>query len=70
MKTKAKKELHAKTINELQAAVKQAKADLFKQKMTYVQRKLKDVASIRRKQKEIALLLTVLREKELKDENA
>ena len=65
MKTKVKKELHTKTINELKEAVKQLRADLFKQKMAYAQRKFKDVASIHRKQKEIAILLTILNGKEL-----
>lgn len=69
MKTKAKKDLHTKTINELKETVKQGKADLFKQKMAYAQHKLKDVASIRRKQKEIAVLLTIINEKESLNEN-
>lgn len=69
MKTKAKKEVHGKTINELKEAIKIAKADVFKQKMAYAQRKLKDVASLRRKQKEIAVLFTVLKGKEHANEN-
>ncbi len=70
MKTKAKKELHTKTIKELQETVRAARADLFKQKMAYAQRKLKDVALLHRKQKEIAILLTIIRGKEQINENA
>ena len=69
MRTKVKKEMHTKTAGELKELVKQGRSELFTLTMDYTQRKLKDTAAIKRKRKDIAILLTVLKEKESINEN-
>ncbi|RJQ38715.1 50S ribosomal protein L29 [Candidatus Microgenomates bacterium] len=65
MKTKQKKELHAKTIQEIKVLLKEAKEEMFSLKLEKVQRKLKNLRSIFEKRKNIAKMLTILREKEI-----
>ena len=65
MKTKAKKELQAKTIPELEARFLEAKNEIFQLKMEKAQKKLKNLRSIFEKKKEIARILTILGEKNL-----
>ena len=70
MKTNDKKALHTKTIVELQQMIAEAKQALFTAKIEKSQMKLKDTSSIARKQDDIARMLTILRTKEMKNENA
>ncbi len=65
MKIKDKKELRLKSIKELNNLVIQAKDALVGLKMDKTQNKLKNTSSIFSKRKEIAFLLTIIREKEL-----
>ena len=65
MKTKEKKELFAKTETELRKALKEAKAALLDLVLDLGQNKLKNTSLISRKRKEVALIKTALREKEL-----
>lgn len=69
MKTKEKKELQIKTVPELRTLVKNIHEDLFALRIEASQMKLKNTSSLAKKRKEIAQILTVLREKELLDEN-
>jgi ribosomal protein L29 len=65
MKTKEKKELFAKTETELRKALKEAKAALLDLVLDLGQNKLKNTSLISWKRKEVALIKTALREKEL-----
>jgi ribosomal protein L29 len=65
MKTKEKKEIFAKSENELRKALKDAKAALLDLMLDLGQNKLKNTRLIFWKRKEIALIRTALREKEL-----
>ena len=65
MKTKNKKELFAKTIDELKKSLIEKRNELFSARQDLAQNKLKNQRSIFWKRKEIALILTVVREKEL-----
>ncbi len=64
MKTKLKKELHTKTIEELKIAITEAEKVLFDLNMEKIQNALKNVRSIFMKRKEIAVLKTILTLKE------
>lgn len=64
MKTKTKKELHVKTASELKTALKEAKEELFSLRLQKTQKKLKNLRSIFEKRKDIAKILTILKEKE------
>lgn len=64
MKTKDKKELFTKNIEELKNLLKSAQDVLFQLKLEKAQNKLKNTRSIFWKRKEIANILTVVREKE------
>lgn len=64
MKTKTKKELHVKTALELKTALKEAKEELFSLRLQKTQKKLKNLRSIFEKRKDIAKILTILKEKE------
>lgn len=68
MKSKDKKELFSKTDKELRKILKEAKVTLFNLTLENKQNKLKNPRSIFWKKKEIALILTSLREKELAEE--
>ena len=68
MKSKDKKELFSKTDKELRKILKEARVTLFNLTLENKQNKLKNPRSIFWKKKEIALILTSLREKELAEE--
>lgn len=65
MKTKAKKELHIKTIPELKARFSELKNEIFQLKMDKAGKKLKNLRTIFERRKEIARILTILEEKKL-----
>ncbi len=65
MKTKEKKELHAKSIKELNNLVIQAQDTVAGLRLDKSQNKLKNTSLIFSKRKEIAQMLTIIRLKEL-----
>ena len=65
MKTKNKKELFAKTVNELRKSLAEKRNELFSARQDLSQNKLKNPRSIFWKRKEIAWILTAIREKDL-----
>lgn len=65
MKTKEKKELHTKTENELLKMLKDAGESLVLLKLDKVQNKLKNTSVLSNTRQKIAIIKTVLREKEL-----
>ena len=65
MKTKDKKEIFTKSEKELRKALKEAKAALLDLMLDLKQNKLKNTRLIFWKRKEIALIKTALKEKEL-----
>ena len=67
MKTKDKKELHLKSIRELQKQAEDAKDMLVGLVLEKTQNKLKNTSSISIKKKEVAQILTVIRMKELSE---
>ncbi|MCL5438394.1 MAG: 50S ribosomal protein L29 [Patescibacteria group bacterium] len=64
MKTKDKKEMFTKKIPELKVLLKEAKDALFNLKMDHAQKKLKNTKLIFGKRKEIARIMTAIREVE------
>jgi ribosomal protein L29 len=64
MKSKDKKELFTRSEKELRKALKEAKEALFNLVLDNRQNKLKNTRQIFWKKKEIALILTALKEKE------
>lgn len=65
MKLKDKGALRTNSLQELKNLLKEERNELFLLKLTKEQNKLKNPRSIFLKRKEIALLLTLIREKEL-----
>jgi len=65
MKSKDKKQLHTKTIDELKNAVKTAKEEMFKLGLEHIQKKLKNTQSLFHLRKDLAIMQTILREKEI-----
>ena len=65
MKSRDKKELFAKSEKELRKALKEAKEAVFNLNLDNRQNKLKNTRQIFWKKKEIALILTALKEKEI-----
>ena len=65
MKTKNKKELLAKTIDELRKILSEKREELFSARQDLAQNKLKNSRSIFWKRKEIAQILTEIRKKDL-----
>lgn len=65
MKSKDKKDLFTKSEKELRKTLKEAKETLFNLGIDLKQNKLKNTRQIFWKRKEIALILTALKEKEL-----
>jgi len=65
MKTKEKKELHAKSIKELSNLIADAKNALAELKLEKIQNKIKNTSLLSVKKKEIAQILTIMRLKEL-----
>ena len=68
MKTKEKKDLHTKSIAELRTMLKNAKDAVFTAKLEKSQNKLKNTSSLFLKRKEIAQILTIMKEKEIENE--
>lgn len=64
MKTKDKKELFTKTTQELQHIVGEAREKVFSLRLQAVQNKLKNKREVFLKRKDIARILTVIRQKE------
>ncbi|OGH10967.1 MAG: 50S ribosomal protein L29 [Candidatus Levybacteria bacterium RIFCSPLOWO2_01_FULL_36_13] len=64
MKSKDKKDLFTKSLTELKKKLSDGRDELFNLKLDLSQNKLKNTKSITLKRKEIALILTALREKE------
>jgi len=67
MKTKDKQALHAKTLQELKTLFKEAREALWSLKLEKRLGKLKNPRSIFWKRKEIAQILTIIREKEFEN---
>lgn len=65
MKTKNKKELSVKTMDELSKILSEKRDELFLARQDLAQNKLKNVRSIFWKRKEIAQILSKIREKDL-----
>jgi ribosomal protein L29 len=65
MKLKDKKEIFTKSEKELAKTLLEAKEELFKLTMEHSQRKLKNTRQIFWKKKEIAMILTALKENTL-----
>lgn len=70
MKTRDKKQIKEKSLDELKTSLKEAKGILFSLKLEKSQNKLKNTRSIFLKRKEIAVILTELREREINAKNA
>ena len=70
MKTKDKKELHLKSIKELQKQVSDLKDELVGLVLDKTQNKLKNTSLISIKRKEIAQMLTIIRMKELSEKTS
>ena len=68
MKTKEKKDLRTKSIVELRTMLKNAKNAIFTAKLEKSQNKLKNPRSLFLKRKEIAQILTIMKEKEIENE--
>lgn len=64
MKTKEKKELQTKTLQELQVLLLQVKAEVATLSFDMKQGKVKDTVLVSRRKKDIAKIATVLRQKE------
>jgi large subunit ribosomal protein L29 len=64
MKTKEKKDLRTKSLVELRTMLKNAKDAIFTSRLEKSQNKLKNTRSIFLKRKEIAQILTIIKEKE------
>jgi large subunit ribosomal protein L29 len=67
MKTKEKKQIKEKNVDELKAALKEAKEILFTLKLEKAQNKLKNTRSIFMKRKEVARILTEMKRKEIEN---
>lgn len=65
MKTKDKKDLRLKSVKELIKEVLEAKNALVGLRLDKTQNKLKNTSQLSLKRKEIAQMLTIIREKEL-----
>jgi ribosomal protein L29 len=65
MKSKDKKELFTKSEKELRKALKEAREALFNLNLDNRQNKLKNTRQLFWKRKEIAFILTALKEKEI-----
>lgn len=64
MKNREIKDLHTKAKEELEGMCKSAKAELLELNLSKAQNKLKNTRSIFWKKKDIARILTILRQKE------
>ncbi|MBI2033075.1 MAG: 50S ribosomal protein L29 [Candidatus Levybacteria bacterium] len=66
---KQKQEIHGKKEKELYTMLSEIRDELFKARIDFTQGKLKNPSLLRHKRKEIAIILTILSEKEKKHEN-
>jgi len=66
MKTKEKLALHSKTLEELKTLFREAKDAIYLLKLEMSQNKLKNLRSIFWKRKEMAVIATIINEKEFK----
>lgn len=69
MKNKTLQEIKNKDITELKKSVHEAKKELLTLSLDHTQFKLKNVRSLFLKRKEIAVMKTILREKEIHGQN-
>lgn len=69
MKKKNLKELRTKTIKELRESIIKAEEELVKLQVDKEAGKLKNVHQLTKKRNELAILKTILKEKELESEN-
>ncbi len=67
MKTKEKKELFSKTVKELRVILKEAREAVIDLNMDKSQHKLKNERQIFNKKKDIARMLTAIKEREFAD---
>lgn len=65
MRLKDKQKLRLNTLQEFRKMLEEARNELFLYKLDKAQNKLKNTRSLFLKRKEIALILTLIREKEL-----
>lgn len=65
MKKRDLKELHTRTIEELQKALIDIKAEIIKMQIELSRGADKNLNSVRNKKKDLARILTVIREKEV-----
>lgn len=69
MKSKDKKQLQSKTVDELKESLKKNQEELSGMRLEHAQGKLKNFSSLSTKRREIAMIETIMREKELHHEN-
>lgn len=65
MKRKQQEELRLKTIDELQNLLQKAEVELVKLRMEKASGRTKDTTVLRKKRKQIAVIKTLIREKQL-----
>lgn len=70
MKSKDKKLLHEKSLNELKKMVSDIKEVIFLEDLSKTQNKLKNTRSTFLKRKDVARMLTIIRQKELEEKDA
>lgn len=70
MKSKDKKELHKKSVTELNNLVAEARSELTELKLDKAQNKLKNTSLLSLKKREIAQIATIIRLKELAEVQA
>lgn len=64
MKRKKLQELRSKKIQELKVLIYEAEKELVKLRMEKASGKLKDISALRQKRKEIAVIKTLIKEKQ------
>jgi ribosomal protein L29 len=69
MKSKEKKQLVGKAVSELITDIKRVQAEILNIHLEKIQGKLKNTSSLTTKRKEIALMKTILRAKEMNNES-
>lgn len=67
MKKKDLKDLHSKTIKELQGLIQKTESDLVKQQIDLRAGKLKNFALVKKTKSDLARFKTILKEKELNE---
>jgi ribosomal protein L29 len=69
MKSKEKKQLIGKAVSELQSDVKKLKSELVTLRLDQLQGKLKNTSAMAHKRRDIAVIKTVMKIKEMNNEN-